>query len=120
MADVTGTGTVSHHFSKGIRVQEAGDYGKRFTVWTDERPAIGSTVTVTGRLGAKLEEHDGKNYVALSVNNPTIQASTDAPTATGPQDAVQPAGDWNTRQSGGYHAAGVDQWANNDSEGLPF
>lgn len=115
MADVTLTGTVSHHFAKGIRVQETGDYGNRYTVWTEERIPIGSNVKVTGRLGVKATEKDGKHYVDLSVNFPRVEVEGQAPNPG-----------TNTRQTGAhgqqgaYQAAGVDNWGTVNDNDAPF
>ena len=102
MAQVTVEAEIVGHFSKGIRVKESGDYGLRLTVWTDERPPIGSTVKATGRLGAKTREHEGKWYVDLSVNFPTIEQ--------GGQDGTKSAQTGAGASSGGYQASGVDNW----------
>lgn len=105
MAAITVEGTVSHHFTKGYRVQEAGDYGNRFTCWSEERPPIGTPVTVTGKLGVKVTERDGKHYTDLSINFPTIQPQTGAQAPTAP--------------TGQYTATGTDNWGDVNAD-APF
>jgi hypothetical protein len=71
MASVTLTATVDKHFSKGIRLAEKdGDYTRRWTIWTNERPAEGTTVSHRHRRTSacrhrppKAAEYDGKHYV---------------------------------------------------------
>ena len=82
MSRVRFQGTVTRVFSKGFDVTEvtrSGDreFKQQFTVWSEDRPAEGSTVTVEGLLSLSVDEWKGRegdvrHSVKASVNKPTI------------------------------------------------
>lgn len=91
-------------FSKGFRVVEESTgkdgqtYKQRWTVWADAMESgkirEGDIVSVSGFLGAKVNDWEDKDHVQrhsveLSINSPRIEAATETP-------AVESAADvWN-------------------------
>ena len=79
-------GVVTSHFKSGIRVQPDGSKNWA-TIWTGERPAEGTHVTVAGTITSKAEEsrkEPGKWFGVSHINNATITTTAPAAPAEDP------------------------------------
>ena len=84
MANVTITGTIDRVFfeGKGLAITEVTtikgqDFKETYTCWFAEAPAVslGDTVTVTGKLGKKIEAYTSKTGEARQSFNLIVNLS---------------------------------------------
>lgn len=59
-----------------VTLPDGRSFPKSYTVWADEAPLLGSIVTVTGNMSAKIREYPApsgmKHAIDISINEPNV------------------------------------------------